>query len=50
MDFSEDNRFLVCALGGSKQIAIYRLSKEGGILYKQFPIGLILLLLLIHRT
>lgn len=39
MDFTEDNRFLVCALGGNKQIAIYRLSKEGGSLYKQFPIG-----------
>ena len=40
MDFSEDNRYLVCALGDSKQIAIYRLSKEGGSLYKQFPIGI----------
>ena len=39
MDFSEDNRFLVCSLGGSKQIAIYRLSKEGGTLYKQFDIS-----------
>ena len=39
MDFTEDNRYLVCALLGSKEIAIYRLSMEGGTLYKHFPIG-----------
>ena len=41
MDFTEDNRYLVCALLGSKEIAIYRLSMEGGTLYKHFPIGAI---------
>ena len=40
MDFTEDNRYLVCALMGTKEIAIYRLTMEGGSLYKHFPVGL----------
>ena len=40
MDFTEDNRYLVYALMGTKEIAIYRLTMEGGSLYKHFPIGL----------
>lgn len=39
MDFSEDNRYLICAYGSSKKIGIYRLSMEGGALFKEFPIG-----------
>ena len=40
MDFTEDNRYLVCAYSSSKKIGIFRLSPEGGTLYKEFPIGM----------
>ena len=39
MDFSPDNRYLVCAYSSSRKIGIFRLTPEGGSLFREFPIG-----------
>lgn len=39
MDFTPDNRYLVCAYSSSRKIGIFRLTPEGGSLFREFPIG-----------
>ena len=39
MDFTEDNRYLVCAYSSSRKVGIFRLTPEGGSLFREFPIG-----------